>query len=142
MDRNDADLGTPPGIVPVALAVKQAFEATVCDPESGLARLAQALGLPTDDAAALAAADWRQAGQRAATAAAADPALLWFPVLFARLAFVDPEALIPVLDDLCDGWRAAREASRRFSVLSTCSAALVTSVATVNSSARIWAWDC
>jgi hypothetical protein len=111
MDRNDADMGAAPGITPVAPAVKQAFEATVCDPESGLARLAQALGLPADDVAALAAADWRQAGQRAATAAATDPALLWFPVLFARLAFVDPEALIPVLDDLCDGWLAAREAA-------------------------------
>jgi len=109
LDKNELDTGvTAPGIMPVAPAVKQAFEAAVCDPTGGLARLAGALGLPTDDAAALAVADWRLAGQRAATSAVPDPALLWFPVLFARLAFVDPEALIPVLDDLCDGWLAAR----------------------------------
>ena len=112
MDRNESDTGAvPPGIMPVAPVVKQAFEAAVCLPAQGLVGLCQALGLPTDDAAALATGDWQQAGQRAATAGVPGPSALWFPVLFARLAFIDPEALIPVLDALCDGWLGTREAS-------------------------------
>ena len=118
MDRNEAEtgMGTPsPGIMPLPPAVKAAFEATVCQLANGVGPLAHELGLATEEAATLAGADWREVGRQAALASTmatgASPALLCFPVLFARVAFVDPEALLPVVDALCDGWLAAREAA-------------------------------
>jgi hypothetical protein len=114
MDRIEAETGmgmASPGIMPLAPVLKAAFEATVCQPALGIGPLARELGLATDDATTLSGADWQALGRQAAMATGDSPALLWFPVLFARVAFVDPEALIPVLDGLCDGWLAARTAA-------------------------------